>query len=137
MTEQEMMDHKVPTFDNEEDLVKYCRDLIEQEHDYGTSARTASLCAVAWMNYIARKLGLTGFQMSCADMDVLERMRRFKGPWAIINAEDQMYPQYDGKIQEITDGWKEWLKEEAKKRLREPGNVHDKVKSRWQELAAS
>jgi hypothetical protein len=92
--EKEMRESKVPWFDNKEDLIKYITELEEQEHDYGTCVYAMSMAAMATFNYMADKLGCTGFQASCADMDILRRSRRMKHGFRILDYDDLLYPQY-------------------------------------------
>ena len=76
MTEQEMRDTEVPRANTIGELSDYIESLVQQEHDYGTCVYAMSMAATAAFNYVARRLGVTGFQASCADMDVLRRTRR-------------------------------------------------------------
>src|SRR5574343_1229666 len=94
MNEQEMRESEVPTFDTIEELSKYVAELVSQDHDYGTCCYAMSMSAVAAFNFVAHKLGVTGFQASCADLDILRRTRYLKGPFAIQNYSNLLYPQY-------------------------------------------
>lgn len=138
-TEKEMRDEAVPTFETLEELNKYITQLKEQEHDYGTAVYAISMAATAAFNYMAASLGATGFQASCADLDILRRTRYIKAPFAIITAEDMLYPQYniDNKFKELKEGWKPWAKEEAKKLLLSGDTmlVAPKVLEHWLNLA--
>jgi hypothetical protein len=53
------------------------------------------MASVATFNFIAHKLGVTGFQASCADLDFLARVRDMKLGFIVLNGRDLMYPQYD------------------------------------------
>ena len=123
-TEKEMREADVPWLKTSKELNEYIESLLAIEHDYGTCVYAMSLASVATFQYIAHKLGVTGFQASCADMDILTRTRSIKGPWMLIKAEDMLYPQYDlpAKLQEAMDGWQEWVSEEAQKKLSASGN---------------
>ena len=118
-TEQEMRETKVPWLNSEADLIEYVSSLVEREHDYGTSAYAASLAAVAAFYYVSGKLGLTGFQASCADLDFLRKTRSLDGPFIILKAEDMCYPQYDlrEKLDNAMEGWREWVVTKAKENL--------------------
>ncbi len=140
MTEKEMREAKVPTFDTLDELTDYIRSLAERDHDYGTSAYAASMAAVAAFYYIAGRLGLTGFQASCADLDIIRRTRRLKCPFMLIRAEDMLFPQYsiEGKVREALNDWLPWAREEARKKLAEPlVHVHPDVLRRWLDLAGT
>ncbi len=137
--EAAMRDSKAPWPKTPEELSAYIATLVDRPHDYGTSAYAMSLAATAAFQYVAGVLGCTGFQASCADMDILRRTRSIKGPFMLIDGEQMLYPQYDipARVAEALDGWREWAAEEAKKRLAEDGGTaHLNVKARWEELAA-
>ena len=110
-----MRAEKAPTPSLVEELNEYIRSLVEREHDYGTCVYAMSLAATAAFNHVASKLGVTGFQASCADLDVLRRTRGMDGPFIILKAEDMLYPQYDlpGELQEAIARWQGWLSEQA------------------------
>ena len=136
-TEQEMRDVDVKWPKTIEDLTEYIESLTNREHDYGTSVYAMSLAATAAFHYAASKVGATGFQASCADLDVLRRTRSIKGPFMIIDADNMLYPQYDlhGKLQEAMDSWAEWAAEEAQKKLDgDKEHVHPDVLAHWRRL---
>lgn len=138
MTEKEMREAEVPTFDTLDELTDYIRSLTEREHDYGTAVYAVSMAAVAAFYYIAGRLGLTGFQASCADLDIIRRTRRMNGPFMLVRGEDMLYPQYniESKVREAMNEWLPWAGEQARKKLAEPlVHVHPDVLQRWQELA--
>lgn len=142
MDEKEMRESEVPKQESMEELTGYIRSLVEREHDYGTCVYAMSMAAVAAFNYVAHKLGVTGFQASCADLDILARIRGMKGGFRIINYENLLYPQYCDD--EHTPGWQiylvenaEWLATEAAKKLAERGTAHPNVAAHWQRLAKS
>jgi len=97
MTEKEMRDAKVPTPKNQKELNEYISNLINQKQDYGTCCYAMSMAAEATFNYVADKLGVTGFQASCADLDFLRRTRNMEDGFAIINYNHFLYPQYLNK----------------------------------------
>lgn len=112
-TESEMRESKSIWPKTEKELIRYIRELLDREHDYGTCVYAMSLAAVASFHYIASKLGVTGFQASCADLDILRRTRhieRFK----ILNYEDLLYPQTVYKFDSaITEDDLKWLEKRA------------------------
>ena len=138
-TEQEMREAKVPTCHTIDELEEYIASLTEREHDYGTCCYAMSLAATAAFNYVASKLGVTGFQASCADLDVLRRTRNLKGPFLLIDGANMLYPQYDlhARLQEAMTQWREWASEEAGKLLDQEreGYVHPNVWAHWERLA--
>ena len=120
------------------ELTKTINGLVDQKHDYGTCVYAMSLSAVAAFNYVSHKLGVTGFQASCADLDFLRRTRSMECPFLIIKAEDLVFPQYDvrAKLELWIAECREWVKEEAKKKLKESkGHAHPDVIAHWKKLA--
>lgn len=142
MTEQLMRDAKVPYLETMNDLLKYIQDLKNMEHDYGTAVYAMSMAATATFNFMARTLGVTGFQTNCADLDVLRRTRDLPGPFMIVNLDNALYPQYD--LHEQLDSFIHsniaWLREQAKRHLEENSNpgaypAHEEVVAHWEALA--
>lgn len=118
-------------------LNEYIESLVDRQHDYGTCVYAMSLAAVAAFNYVAHKLGVSGFQSSCADLDFLRRTRSLKGPFMIVKAEDALYPQCDPreKLDEALREWRPFLKEEAIKKLAESPDASRAVIAHWRYLA--
>lgn len=142
MTEEELREAKVPTPKTPEELQGYISALIERQHDYGTCVYAMSMAAEAAFNFVASKLGVTGFQASCADLDFLKRTRGYTMGFRVINYENLLYPQYcdddhfpnwSGLIREHA----EELSKQAKVNLeKDDGLVHPNVRAHWQMLAA-
>jgi hypothetical protein len=135
-TEKEMADAKSPWPYTCDQLMQYIDSLVNRSHDYGTCVYALSLGALAAFNFISHKLGVTGFQASCADLDFVKRNRSIKGPFILLKAEDALYPQYDlqAKLHEALKEWQPWLSEEAEKRLA-GGVAHPNVVAHWKKLA--
>lgn len=139
-TESEMRDAAVPWFKSGDELTQYIKALVDRPHDYGTCAYAMSMAATAAFQYVAGVLGTTGFQASCADMDVLRRTRLLKGPFMFVKVEDALYPQYDlvGRVSEFIAEQSGWLADEAAKKLAaSEGHAHPNVIAHWQRLAAA
>lgn len=101
LPEEEMRDTEVPRIESPEELAEFARLLTEREHDYGTCVYAMSALAVAGFNLAAGKLGVTGFQASCADMNILRRTRGLK--WGkVIDYGDLLYPQHREKFDSLT-----------------------------------
>lgn len=140
MNEKEMREADVPTPKTNDELAEYIRGLVEREHDYGTAVYAASMAAVAAFNHVAHRLGMTGFQASCADLDIIRRTRSMNGPFMLVRGEDMLYPQHniESKVREAQNEWLPWAREQARKKLAEPrGHVHPDVVRRWRELAGT
>lgn len=137
--EDEMRESKVPTPETPKELTAYIDGLIKRDHDYGTCVYAMSMAATAAFNYVASKLGVTGFQASCADMDILRRTRSLDGPFMILDGSKALYPQYDlqAQVREWMQGndFKKYLAEQAKKKLAEGGIISPSVEKHWRNLA--
>lgn len=151
-TEKEMRDSVVPKIETPEqltDYIKICLDSVTNSPNdddgdaYGRAVYAMSLSAVAAFHYVAHTLGVTGFQASCADLDILKRLRHIEGPFGIYKIGDMLYPQYDlvARLNEfIADkDVQDWLKEQAQKKLDEETGkdhpAHPEVLVHWKKLA--
>lgn len=138
MTELEMHAAKVPDIRNMDELAGYITQLIDKKHDYGTCVYAMSMAAVAAYNLVAHKLGVTGFQASMADMDILRRTRGMEDGFKIVNGENLLYPQYDvvGEVETWIEKMRPRTAESARKKLAESGTAHPDVRAHWERLAA-
>jgi len=132
-----MREYQVPTPESGDELASFIASVVNRDHDYGTSAYAMSLAATAAFNYVAKRLGVTGFQASCADMDVLRRTRNIKGPFLLIDGENALYPQYDlkGRLDEFLRDIQPWLAEQAEAKLKENSGAVAGVVEHWQRLS--
>ena len=123
-TEKDMREHKVPWLKTMGELTEYIQSLIDIPHDYGTAVYSMSLAGVAAFKFVAGSLGTTGFQASCADLDMIRRTRLIKGPFKIIDFSDMLYPQYRDKFhsQPISKDVWEWLQKIAKENMEKADN---------------
>lgn len=134
-TEQEMRDSKVPWLNTIEELTEYIESLVNKNHDYGTCVYAMSMASIATFRYISSKLGVSGFQASCADLDFISRTRGYKLGFMLINYEDLLYPQYKHRVptwDSLTIKHAEKLAEAAKKQL--DGQLHPDVRARFLEI---
>lgn len=92
-TEMEMRDSQAPWPKTPQELTAYIATLVDRPHDYGTCVYAMSLAATAALNYVSGKLGVTGFQASCADLDILRRTRGLEFG-RIQDYANLIYPQY-------------------------------------------
>lgn len=140
LTEREMRDTEAARPKTIGELSDYVEALVKRDHDYGTCVYAMSLAANAAFNYVAGQLGVTGFQASCADLDIVRRTRGLKGPFMLIDAEKMLYPQYSlpTQLAEALQEWGQWAADEARKRLAEhdDGFAHADVLQHWRDLAA-
>ncbi len=139
-SEKEMREAKDVWPYTEKQLLEYIQSLTDRKHDYGTCVYALSLAAMAAFNFVAHKLGVTGFQSSCADLDFLRRTRNLRGPFMIVKADDMLYPQHDSPIKKVGQpmaDWRPWLRKEAKKMLVTHDGAAPGVIAHWKKLAAS
>lgn len=136
--ERALREADVPWLETPEALSGYIAGLVDRPHDYGTCVYAMSMAATAAFHYVAHKLGVTGFQASCADMDILRRTRGYKNGFMILNADDLLYPQYD--LRQRADEWIDKtlprLAPIARERLAENGHMHPNVRAHMERIAA-
>ena len=143
-TEVEMRDATVPRIRSEEELLAYVRSLVKRPHDYGTCVYAMSMAAVAAFNYAASELGVTGFQASCADLDILRRIRGLKHGFRVLDYGNLLYPQYWDEehfpdapaILRGDPDLHRKLAEEARANLAR-GGAHANVQEHWRRLIAT
>jgi len=140
LTEKELRDFEIPSFKTKKELMKFINDLVKRKHDYGTSVYAMSMSAVATFNYVASQLGVSGFQASCADMDILTRTRNLKHGFRILDYSNLLYPQYLNdehfpNYKTLIKKKKEWLAKEAKNLLENNKKAHETVKKHWEYLS--
>jgi hypothetical protein len=133
-----LRDLGVPTPTTPEELNEIIDALIKREHDYGTCVYAMSMASVAAFNFVASKLGVTGFQAGCADLDIVRRTRHIKSPFMVISLQDALFPQYDliSKTHEFIENNMDWLQNEAKKYLEDrAGKAAPTVEAHWRLIA--
>ncbi len=138
-SEQELKAEKAPYPETIEQLTEYINSLVDRPHDYGACVYAMSLSAVAAFNFVASKLGVTGFQASCADLDILRRTRGLDGPFKIVDASDWLYPQYSpmNDLMDFKTECDPWLAEQAQKLLDEHANdgiAAESVVAHWKTI---
>ena len=138
-TEAEMREVEAPWPKTDADLVEYIGSLVDRPHDYGTCVYAMSLAATAAFHYVSHKLGVTGFQASCADMDIIRRTRGIDGPFRLVDYANVLYPQYADRFtnQPVSQDTADWLKERAIKQLQDDSHTgtHPDVLAHWQALS--
>lgn len=139
-TEKQLRTYENPSPKTLKELQAILRALEKRKHDYGTCVYAVSIASVATFNFMAHKLGITGFQAGCADLDILKRTRRMER-FRIVNYNDLLYPQYRDKFDELKyeallEENREWLAVEARRLLKEPHGA-DSVRAHWERLSAA
>ena len=136
MTEEEMRDAEKPWPKTHEELRDYIESVVDRPHDYGTCVHAIALSAVATFNYVASRMGATGFQASCANMEFMRHVRNWQ--WgAILDYENLLYPQYAYKFKgylQLLEEHRYELGTRAAALLVEQPKAHQDVIAHWERL---
>ena len=147
-TEEELLAYirQALTFDlpteRPEDPVEMAKD-EDWGRAYADAADALWKCALAAFNYAADQVGASGWQASFAELAFLQHSRGLKGPFAIIDANDMLFPQYDirARVEKYLEEWRPWAVEQAKAKLAEwegrgrGDGPAPRVRERWEDLA--
>jgi hypothetical protein len=136
-TEAELRDAKEPWPHTPDELQTIIAALVDRQHDYGTCVYAMSIAATAAFNYVAHKLGVTGFQASCADLDIIRRTRHLEQGFQIIDYANLLYPQYreefaDLSFDSLLRKNATELKKHARVLLDEGNKAHSSVREHWE-----
>lgn len=113
-------------------------DYVDGGEGYEKSADAMWRAALAAFNYVADKVGATGFQASWSALRFYGEAMHVKGPFMVTKIEDALYPQYDlvRRVTDYIDEQADWLKEQAVERLQgDLSHVHPDVLAHWRALA--
>lgn len=102
MTVEDFENYKVPAFDNEKELADFIQEMIKNGNSYNNAPYAMALSAYAAFDYVARKLGVTGFQASYADLHFLKLTRKMEDGFQILNYSLLLYPQFKYRFDEIS-----------------------------------
>lgn len=130
--------------DEERALIETIREAVSFEEGgesgYTQSAEALWKAAYAAFMYVAEKAGVTSFQAQWAVMKFVSEANSINGPFALIRAENMLYPQYHilRDVELYIEEWKPWAAKEAKRLLNKKRNypVSPTVWQRWTNLAA-
>lgn len=124
------------------ELSTYITSRLQEPNTYESVPETLADIALAAFNYACGELGVTGYQASIAELVFLGKSRRIKGPFALVRAEDDLYPQNSilDQVEQLRDEWSPWLKDEAAKLVYETATKpqyppHPQVYQHWVNLA--
>jgi hypothetical protein len=122
-----------------EELTEFIQSKVTEPHDYDTASDAMWQVALAAFNFVAHELGTTGFQASSAELMFLAKSRRIDGPFAIIEAKNMLFPQYDieSQVENYLDKWSPWAAQRAKELLETSPDAVPRVREHWQMLAQS
>ena len=125
MTSEEFSKMEMPWPDNVQELTSYIEELKEKYNtSYNDAVYGPALAAIAAFNYTASQMGLSGSQASYSEMLFLEKLRKIKHGFRILNYDNLLYPQYlkdfnlsaEILIRKNLDELKKVAKEELEKR---------------------
>lgn len=137
-SESELRELKVEHPKSREELHMLIDALLDRHHDYGTACYAMSIAATATFDFVAGQLGATGFQASCAGMDILRRTRQLPGPFMLVDGANALYPQYDlhARTGEFLNDIQGWLRDQAREKLSQNlKHAHPNVVAHWRQLA--
>lgn len=140
-TESELRELPAPKCNTAAELAAFVESMASRPHDYGTCVYAMSLCAEAAFRFIADRLGVTGFQASCADMDFIKRTRGMKHGFQLLDYSKLLFPQYASDMHITPEtllaepSLRTRIRAEAKKNLAEKSGAHEHVVAHWEELA--
>lgn len=117
--------------------------LNDYQHDYGTICKAIAACGAAAM-YAANHTeqgGITGFQASCINWEILKAWGEFKTHTGarLINFDNMIYPQYEHKFDKIIskETWEAIQKYAKENLLEEKGyDLHPEVKAHMESIVA-
>lgn len=121
-----------------DDLKNYIEDVEKNyNYDYGVAPRAIAQATLATAWYLAKEMGITGFQSSFVMWDFIRY-------WAyednecglkLVNYDNMLYPQYEYKFNKtISKNIWENLQNQAKKNLKQKQSAHPNVIAHWQSI---
>jgi hypothetical protein len=115
-------------------------DWVDGADGYEKSADAMWQAALAAFEYVARKVGATGFQASWSALRFYGEAMNVRGPFMVVKIEDALYPQYDlpGRLAAYIEENRGWLREQAVEKLagiERDSLVHPNVEAHWRRLA--
>lgn len=120
------------------DLKNYIEDVEKKyNYDYGVApiAIAQATLATAW--YLAKEMGITGFQSSFVMWDFIRDWSYSDNVCGLklVNYDDMLYPQYEHKFNKtISKDILENLQKQAKKNLEEKEFAHPNVIAHWKSI---
>ena len=148
-TEEELLAYirEALSFDTPGEVPEDPREMAEDpdwSKAYNDSADALWKCALAAFNYAAHQVGASGWQASYAELRFVGESRGLKGPFALLDANDMLYPQYDirRKVEKYLEEWRPWAIEQAREKLAENEDKElaglgaaPRVREHWEGLA--
>ena len=113
------------------------RTLLKKEHDYTSAMKVTARLTYEFFDYVASKLGLSGFQASWAQLEFLKLARHYEHGFMIVDFGNVLYPQYyhDRKhfpsAKQILMDNLDYFKKQAEKLLKERPCAHPEVRKHW------
>ena len=108
---------------------------------YNFAAETLRDATVKAFNFMASRLGNSGFQASWAALSFYGEVSHIKSPYIVLKLEDMLFPQYDlhAKLGDFIAENQQWVGDEARKKLAEQEGTtfpaHPNVLQHWKLLS--
>lgn len=139
MTFDEFMEIDEPFPKDTQELIGYLEKLIKDlNSSYSEAPFAPALAAISAFNYVACKMGLTGFQASHSGMLFLAKLRHMEHGFKIIDYRDLLYPQYLDRFNISADKLIRenlgTLKSSAKDLLTTHKDAAPEVKEHWKSI---
>lgn len=138
-TEPQIRKLKTPWPETKEELLEFLDTIEKHPNGYGECVELIALFLDATKNYLLCKAGATGFQSDAVNISFLRRTRNMKH-FQILDISNLLYPQYCNQkyfptLSTLIFTHRNFLKTEAKKKLKENLKAHPDVIRHWQALA--
>jgi hypothetical protein len=122
-----------------DELAAFISETLAAQHDYESSAQALHDITAAAFNVAASELGNTGFQASWAALRLLSTVNGYDGPYAVLKAEDMVFPQYPTPVERaaaLEREWLPWAADRAREKLADDGGVAPaaSVREHWELL---
>ena len=120
-------------------LPEFMKMLAEFPHHYGTIPRAIAMAAYAAAMALEHSPtgGITGFQAGYVPAEFYRAWNSMgEKPFAVIQYQNMLYPQYKYLFTSISKHTWEWMQEEAKRNLGKETIPHPNVKAHWESIVA-
>ena len=126
---------EIKTMEDLVDFLKYVESNCN--YDYGVAPRSIAQAALATAWYMAKKMGITGFQAGFVMWDFICDWNYSSNECGlkIVDYDNMLYPQYEDKFEKIisNDTWRS-LQKQAQKNLEDRTYVHPAVIAHWESI---
>lgn len=123
-----------------EDLTALLSEIENKNQDYGTIVYACMAAMKGAFNVVNRgkQGGITGFQAGCLGWECVHDFMMIKAPCRIVDYNNLLYPQYEGKFQKVIsqETWND-IQEKARQNLSEwkdEAQVSPRVIEHWKKI---